>query len=290
MRGGFFTETNNQKHHVYYQYTTANVLSSLNILAYGHDICTPRSPVIGPVRRPFYCIHYILRGSGEYTVNHTHYRLEPGTIFFIPMGAEVQYGPNKQDPWEYVWISFTGTDARSLCETVRLHVNPVYRPHSPKMEQTMKRLLDAPPGIVSRELACLSILLEAFALLADESTPTSTKTNHKRDYVNRATAYIQQNFTNCRLQLNQISRKVNVSPNYLSSVFKELTGQTITQFVLQLRLNRACELLEKGNYTLQDIAAQAGFSDAQYFSRMFKKQFGISPKRYTAQSAVEVEE
>ena len=86
MRGDFFTETNNQKHHVYYQYTTANVLSSLNVLAYGHDICTPRSPVIGPVRRPFYCIHYILWGSGEYTVNHTHYRLEPGTIFFIPMG------------------------------------------------------------------------------------------------------------------------------------------------------------------------------------------------------------
>ena len=280
----------NQKHHVFYQYTNASVLSSLNILAYGHDVCTPRSPEIGPVRRPFYCLHYVLRGRGHYTINSVHHSLEEDSLFFIPMGEEVQYAPDKQEPWEYGWISFIGTDAKSLCETIRLSVNPVYRPTSGKVRIAMERLLEAPPGVVSRELMCLSILLEAFAALVDEWMPISPKTNHKQEYVNRATAYIQQHYTNNRLQLSHISREVNVSPNYLSAVFKELTGQTVTQFILHLRISQACNLLDKGGYTLQDIATKTGFSDAQYFSRMFKKQFGVSPKKYLSQASVEIPE
>lgn len=82
------------------------------------------------------------------------------------------------------------------------------------------------------------------------------------------------------ISLSSLAGLCSVSANYLSGLFKRETGMTITDYVNQTRVRRALVLLNTTNYSMGEIATQCGFSDANYFSRIFKKYQGISPREY----------
>ena len=82
------------------------------------------------------------------------------------------------------------------------------------------------------------------------------------------------------LSLKNISAQLFVNASYLSNSFSRETGMTLTEYVNLRRLNRAIMMLHKTNMQIQDIAANVGFSDANYFIRLFKKQYGITPATY----------
>lgn len=82
------------------------------------------------------------------------------------------------------------------------------------------------------------------------------------------------------LSLSLISEKLNISSVYLSTIFKKEVGMTITEFIRNKRLNHAAHLLRTSNLQVQTIATHCGITDLQYFSKLFKKQFGKTPKEY----------
>lgn len=71
-----------------------------------------------------------------------------------------------------------------------------------------------------------------------------------------------------------------LAPNYLSTLFKKETGETISDYTQKLRLEKAKNLLRTTNLNLNEIAAQVGYSDPKHFSKLFKKTFGIRPQDY----------
>lgn len=82
------------------------------------------------------------------------------------------------------------------------------------------------------------------------------------------------------LTLKSISEQLFVNPSYLSGVFSREMGITLTEYVHHQRLERAVMLLHKTDMQIQDIASDTGFSDANYFIRVFKKRYGITPAEY----------
>ena len=82
------------------------------------------------------------------------------------------------------------------------------------------------------------------------------------------------------LSLNNLSNILNVSPSYLSTVFKKETGQTLTEYVNQKRIKNAMQLLATTKIQIQTAAQHSGIDDVHYFTKLFKKYTGKTPKEY----------
>ena len=74
----------------------------------------------------------------------------------------------------------------------------------------------------------------------------------------------------------------NISPSYLSALFKQEVGKTLTEYVNSKRIERAMQLLETTRLQVQTIAQNCGILDVHYFSKIFKKTTGMTPKEYRA--------
>lgn len=100
-----------------------------------------------------------------------------------------------------------------------------------------------------------------------------------RDRVDKVISLLKRNLTNPPA-LEEIGREVGCSPFYLSRTFSKETGQTIPQFLRQLRLERAAELLRSGDYNVTEAALEVGYNSLSHFSQAFHQQFGCCPGLY----------
>ncbi|MDR3309775.1 MAG: AraC family transcriptional regulator [Oscillospiraceae bacterium] len=99
------------------------------------------------------------------------------------------------------------------------------------------------------------------------------------DVVFKVTNYIKQNCSD-KLTLDLLAREVYLSKSYLSSVFKQETGMSLTSYITKVRIEKSKKMLLEDNIGLAAIAGQCGFKDQSYFTKVFKKETGISPKRF----------
>lgn len=101
--------------------------------------------------------------------------------------------------------------------------------------------------------------------------------------INDAKLYMSQHYTDPNLMLPDVAKAVNMSKSRFSAVFSQYTGQTFTEYLIQLRLNRAKELLKTTSYKNSQIVQETGYNDSHYFSYIFKKNTGMTPSEYRAQ-------
>lgn len=100
------------------------------------------------------------------------------------------------------------------------------------------------------------------------------------DIINRAKTYINDNYTNDKLSLNQVASHVYLCPTYFSAIFSQKTGQTFIQYLTDLRMSKAKELLKCTDMKTAEIAYAVGYKDPHYFSYLFKKTQNCTPKQY----------
>ena len=98
----------------------------------------------------------------------------------------------------------------------------------------------------------------------------------------QAVAYIDSHFTDDNLSLNLVAREINISANYLSAVFSQEMGVTFTEYVTGRRMEKARELLRTTDKRSGEVAAAVGYRDPHYFSFLFKKTQGCTPRDYRA--------
>lgn len=105
------------------------------------------------------------------------------------------------------------------------------------------------------------------------------KENRLPSYILQAKTYIKEYYTEA-LTLKQIAQIVSVTPAYLSSRFVKYCGQNFWEYVTQVRIVKAKELLKSTNLQVQEIAQKVGYTDVAYFSRIFRRITGITPLNY----------
>lgn len=95
-----------------------------------------------------------------------------------------------------------------------------------------------------------------------------------------AIAYIERHYADNELSAEQVAGGVFVDPSYLRRVFRKESGYSIVDHITHIRMKKARELLLEGNRKLTEIAESVGYSDPGYFSKSFKKRFGMTPTEY----------
>ena len=107
----------------------------------------------------------------------------------------------------------------------------------------------------------------------------SKREERSGDIIRTAKKYIEDHFDK-DISLDDVSRVVNISPYYFSKVFKEESGLNFIEYLTNIRIDKAKELLENSNLSIKEICVSCGYTDPNYFSRSFKKNVGVTPTEY----------
>ena len=132
------------------------------------------------------------------------------------------------------------------------------------------------PMRASDILACLETLAEE--AFGKEKQERETE-NGENPFVQDAVEYIREAYAE-DISLSGMAEKLGISPGYLSTLLNQQLGCGLNDFLNQVRIERACCYLEQNYLKNYEIAYKVGFKDEKYFSRIFKKIKGISPKEY----------
>lgn len=137
--------------------------------------------------------------------------------------------------------------------------------------------------LLSRYHMCTSVQ-EVFDLLKDyvgNILRTCSEQKEKKEMrpITEAKKYIQQHFRE-PLKLEEVSRVIGFNATYFSTVFKKETGKSFLDYLTEVRMNKAKQLLCRGDLSVNDVAEEVGYQDLKYFSKLFKKAAGISPSDY----------
>ena len=126
-------------------------------------------------------------------------------------------------------------------------------------------------------LALRNTLIEAFVGLVNLQNDESGQQSNQ--IVVKAMQIVQERFRE-DLTLDLVAEELNISLFYLSKLFRKHTGTSFTEYLTQVRMNRAKELLEAGSLSVKEVAYAAGFNSQSYFSKLFKKYTGQAPSEY----------
>ena len=122
----------------------------------------------------------------------------------------------------------------------------------------------------------ISVLTAALQLRDVKSQKESS------DIMSSAIRYIEKNYTDENISLNSVAQAINISANYLSALFSQKMGVSFVEYLTQKRMNRAKQLLQRTNMRSSEIAYQVGYRDPRYFSFVFRKTQGCTPRAFRA--------
>ncbi|MFT4146268.1 MAG: AraC family transcriptional regulator [Mobilitalea sp.] len=134
--------------------------------------------------------------------------------------------------------------------------------------------------IIKSELIKLLILI--FRQYCETENQTKITPTYQQLIVENTVNYLKK-YYNQKVSCRHLAERAYLSPTHMSRIFKEITGYTIVQFLQQLRIEAACELLDNTNLSISEIASQVGYQDIKYFYRLFEHHRSLTPGIYRTQ-------
>lgn len=242
----------------------------INPMQFGYENCE-KSHFFGPAVRTYWLIHYVVSGFGVFRSKGKLYSLSPGDMFIIAPGEETYYEADEKNPWSYIWIGFTGS------EDFLFNLPPVIRcPDAGQIFGDMKKCGESMEG---RSAYLLARLWDLFAIISGRDTKND-------DYIKKAVDYIHSEYMNS-ISVQKIADILSLERTYFSVLFKNKTGVSPKEYILNHRMNSAASLILENSVPVSVVATSVGYSDIFTFSKMFKKHFGVSPKNYKNKTSIQ---
>lgn len=255
-----------------------------------------------PIEFPFhshyeYEIYYFQEGKGNYLIGDKIYVLEPGDL--IIMHGMTLHCPNLDNNRRYVrsMIHFDPSYIQELynypyqlnilkpfqeLRNYRLHLS---REQQREIEELFKKLqqyrnLNNQFGFNRFVLTLMDFMVFVYGLFENSMTGQPEHPSEKVRHVQNIILYIEQNYMH-NLHLSDLEEQLHLNRYYLSKIFKEVTGATIFNYLLQRRINEAkiCFLID-GSMSVTEVSYLVGFKHPAHFSRVFKQQVGLTAKEY----------
>lgn len=241
---------------------------------YETDFHTLRQPFISPI----YCMYVVTKGEGRLTLLDKEYPLKAGDVFFaFPAYSFVLKAQGK---FEYVYISFMGTGATALLASLNITPsNPVHSGYGHLSDfflSSIKRITKENANLLTE-----GVLFYALSYFSKETV--SSDQEEKENALSVIVDYVDRNYTDHSLSLSKLSEIFNYTEKHLSALFKKQMKIGFNQYLNDLRIQYASELLEKNKGSVSDVSTAAGYIDPLYFSKVFKKKTGETPTQWKKQ-------
>ena len=230
-----------------------------------------------------FLFQYTLSGSGTLETEDGIFTVKKGEGFFLRMPGEESYyfdEEKNQGPWEFVYLMFRGRSVSAYYEYVLGHVGKMIAlaSHHPAVKQLMDLYFQAKKGLIQNAFMAEK---EAFGFLCALCDASIAKECHS-SLMDRAKAYMEQNFDQ-PITLLKAAEELGVSQSHLSREFVKYTGEHPIRYLTKVRLEYAIKLLHSTDMRLEEVSVCCGFSDGNYFSRVFKKYMKVSPGEFRKQ-------
>ena len=134
-------------------------------------------------------------------------------------------------------------------------------------------------GLLDLEAEALQEWVIKTSLIFNEQI-INARMKSTKSFIYQAKDYVHGHYQNDRLSLDEVCKFLGVSNSYFSTMFKKEVGQSFVEYLTSYRMERAAKLLSETNEKNYIIAKKVGYIDPNYFSYVFKRQFGISPSKY----------
>lgn len=244
--------------------------STLRVWQCGEEKCM-RKHSHGPAVRNHFLIHCILEGYGIFESGGKRYHLGPGQAFLIRPQEITYYEADAERPWHYCWVGFQGTEAEHTLELLGVGESPILTFRGENEVRKCILQMQENFEIGGSRFEALSALYHFLFLLESRAG----KSDNRDIIAQTAASYILENYS-YPITIEQVAAYVGVHRSQLFREFREWSGMAPQQYLMEVRLLKAQELLKCG-LSVTETAYSVGFNDATNFSRQFRQRFGIAP-------------
>ena len=242
-----------------------------------------RLPTLRPKGRLDYQLLYIVSGKGHFYFHGEDRVVYAGRMVLIQPRQEQRYEYFGEDKTEVYWVHFTGSDVKNILRSYNIPMDdPIfYSGASSTYSYLFKEMIHELQNCKTGYEDLLTMYLRQIFLLVQrtrqEERPTvSTYIQEEMEFARR---YFNEHY-NEPISIQEYAESRNMSVCYFQRNFKQIVKHTPMQYLLTIRVNNAASLLETTDYSMAEIAAIVGYEDPLYFSRLFRKIKGVSPRDY----------
>lgn len=239
-------------------------------------------------------IAFVLSGTGKYRIEDEIYTVQEGDLLIFNPGVRHQalFCPENETPTTEFFVGYSDLQLQGLSANCLPVPEGEYMLHT--TGELRQRLFKICSSMEAEKAVCRQgkyFMLKAYMIqmlllvIREQCEPMEKPQGYSFESVNRKYVVEQmlnyfEDHYNEKISLDQIAENMYLSPFYISKIFKSETGDTPIRHLINIRLEKAKELLENGyKGSIQEVAATVGYDDAYHFSKLFKKHFGISPSQ-----------
>jgi len=223
---------------------------------------------------PYTVIHFVLSGEGFINGN----KISENTVFIAYKDSPMDYYPSKYDPWSYIYVRFLGQDIKRVFGDYDFQYGLTILPFQKKEE--LFHLFSLYKSLYSYDnYDAQTAIANAILLLFEKKSAPSDDVSLQKQNANNIKKFIDENYYK-NLTVKSIAEKFFFSKDYIRNLFVKFYGFAPKQYIQNVRMERAKKLLAETDTSITMIANSVGYDDALLFSKMFKKYFSVSPKKY----------
>lgn len=230
-----------------------------------------------------YLFFIVEEGSGSLSCDGKTIPLEMGDCVFLDCHQPYSHH-TEEDLWTLKWVHFYGPNLKNIYDKYRERGGKtIFHPTNLLRYETLLddlyHIADTQDHI--RDMRICQCLTSLLTLLMEESwNPTEARPSFpQRQNLQEIKEYLDRHFAE-HITLDDLAERFFLNKFYLTRIFKEQFGISINIYITQNRITRAKQLLRFSDLSMEAIGQQCGLSDANYFSRVFKKLEGMTPGEY----------
>ena len=234
-----------------------------------------KNHVYGPEIRSHFLIVLVNSGTAVLYRNEKEIPFKTNDILVMFPGEKIYY--EAKTDWSIKWIGVSGDQLEAILGIVGIsREKPIFTPkNSKELEEIITKLYDLEyDNSLFVKYKIQSLLYEFFSLLI-----SNKKEKNASSPIESAVQIINYNYNN-NLNIKDIAKSLFLDNAYFSRLFKEKMGLSPKKYILNLRIEKAKELLTDTNHHIKEISITTGFADPLYFSRIFCKLEGMTPSEY----------